>query len=44
MTIRQIAQALSLNVLCAEANLDCPIQGGYASDMLSCVMAGAVAS
>ncbi len=41
MTIRQIAQALSLNVLCAEANLDCPIQGGYASDMLSCVMAGA---
>ncbi len=41
MTIREIAAALTLEVLCAERNLDQPILGGYASDMLSCVMAGA---
>ncbi|GAK56962.1 HPr kinase [Candidatus Vecturithrix granuli] len=41
MTIRQVAEALSLEVLCSENNLDGEIEGGYASDMLSCVMAGA---
>jgi serine kinase of HPr protein (carbohydrate metabolism regulator) len=43
MTIRKIGELLSLRVLCAERNLDLDIQGGYASDMLSCVMAGAQA-
>ena len=41
MTIRGIAKALSLTVLCAESGLDREVDGGYASDMLSCVMAGA---
>jgi serine kinase of HPr protein (carbohydrate metabolism regulator) len=41
MTIRQIVESLSLRTLCAKNNLDLEIQGGYASDMLSCVMAGA---
>jgi serine kinase of HPr protein (carbohydrate metabolism regulator) len=41
MTIATIAEALSLEVLCSERNLGCEIDGGYASDMLSCVMAGA---
>ena len=41
MTIAAIAEALSLDVLCAEGNLGREIRGGYASDMLSCVMAGA---
>ncbi len=41
MKIRCIAEALSLRVLCAERNLEQEIHGGYASDMLSCVMAGA---
>jgi len=41
MTIRQITEALSLDVLCSKENVDREIEGGYASDMLSCVMAGA---
>jgi serine kinase of HPr protein (carbohydrate metabolism regulator) len=41
MTIAAIVEALSLEVLCAERHLGREIQGGYASDMLSCVMAGA---
>lgn len=41
ITIRHIAEALSLRVLCAPHNLDREVRGGYASDMLSCVMAGA---
>lgn len=41
MTIREIANALSLTALCAEEGLDREVEGGYASDMLSCVMAGA---
>ena len=41
MTIRGIADALSLTVLCGEEGLDREVEGGYASDMLSCVMAGA---
>ena len=41
MTIRSIAETLSLQILCSEGNLDRDVEGGYASDMLSCVMAGA---
>ncbi|MBD3306735.1 serine kinase [candidate division KSB3 bacterium] len=41
MTIRTLVNALSLTVLCSEDQLDQEISGGYASDMLSCVMAGA---
>ncbi len=41
MTIRGIVEALSLTVLCATDRLDRDVEGGYASDMLSCVMAGA---
>lgn len=41
MTIRTIAEALTLRLLCGERNLERDICGGYASDMLSCVMAGA---
>ncbi len=41
MTIREITEQLPLTVLCSENNLDQDIEGGYASDMLSCVMAGA---
>ncbi|PIE30008.1 hypothetical protein CSA57_05520 [candidate division KSB3 bacterium] len=41
MTIAAIAKSLSLEVMCSSRNLTCEIQGGYASDMLSCVMAGA---
>lgn len=43
MTIRQIAETLALDILCSEEHLDRDIEGGYASDMLSCVMAGAQA-
>ncbi len=41
MTIRDIQEALSLSIVCAHPALDRDITGGYASDMLSCVMAGA---
>ncbi len=41
MTIRKIANTLSLEVLCSEGNIDRKVEGGYASDMLSCVMASA---
>jgi serine kinase of HPr protein (carbohydrate metabolism regulator) len=41
MTIREIAEKLSLKVLCLQENLEQEVEGGYASDMLSCVMAGA---
>ena len=41
MTIREITEQLPLTVLCSEDRLDQEIEGGYASDMLSCVMAGA---
>lgn len=41
MTIRTVIEKLSLEVLCSETQIDREIQGGYASDMLSCVMAGA---
>lgn len=40
VTVRQIAEQLNLELL-NDAGLDRPITGGYASDLLSCVMAGA---
>lgn len=41
MTIQNIVDAFGLHVLCSEDKLEQDVQGGYASDMLSCVMAGA---
>ncbi|PIE34164.1 serine kinase [candidate division KSB3 bacterium] len=41
MTVREIQKALSLSIVCSGQTLDIEIDGGYASDMLSCVMAGA---
>ncbi|MBC7263021.1 MAG: serine kinase [Chloroflexi bacterium] len=41
MTIGEIAKALSLSVQTASENLDTEVTGGYASDLLSCVMAKA---
>lgn len=43
MNIRAVVQQLNLNVLVGEAQLDQEITGGYAADLLSCVMAGAYA-
>jgi len=39
--VREIVSALGLKVAAGAAGLDNPITGGYASDLLSCVMAGA---
>jgi predicted transcriptional regulator len=41
MTIQDVADALELRILCTHRHADRTVQGGYASDMLSCVMAGA---
>jgi hypothetical protein len=41
MTLAEVAQALSLEVRAAEDKLDTVVTGGYASDLLSCVMANA---
>ncbi len=41
MTIAEVAQALSLSVRAAEEKLENDVTGGYASDLLSCVMAKA---
>lgn len=41
MTVQDIVQALGLEVLSAKGETDRPVTGGYASDLLSCVMAGA---
>lgn len=43
MIIREIAEALDLTVAAGEQGLDREITGGYAADLLSCVMAGAAA-
>ncbi|MBN1934336.1 MAG: serine kinase [Anaerolineae bacterium] len=40
MTVKQIVEQLNLQVL-NNAGLNRPITGGYASDLLSCVMSGA---
>ncbi len=37
--IRDVAQALNLEILAGERGLDREITGGYAADLLSCVMA-----
>jgi BioD-like phosphotransacetylase family protein len=41
MTLAEIASQLSLLVRSGEQVLDQEVTGGYASDLLSCVMAGA---
>lgn len=43
MTVRAVADRLGLQVAAASGRLDNVITGGYASDLLSCVMAGAQA-
>ena len=43
MKVREIVQALALEVLAGEPLLDRPVTGGYASDLLSRVMAAAKA-
>jgi len=40
MTVKEVVERLQLELL-NDANLDRPITGGYASDLLSCVLAGA---
>ena len=40
-TLKEIVEALGLKVLAGGSNLTQPVQGGYASDLLSCVMAEA---
>lgn len=42
-TVAEIADTLALTVLTRTANLSADITGGYASDLLSCVMARAQA-
>ena len=41
MTVREIVQALGLEILAGKEEAEQPVTGGYASDLLSCVMAGA---
>jgi predicted transcriptional regulator len=41
MTIAEVAEALSLSVRTAQRRLETEVTGGYASDLLSCVMAKA---
>ena len=41
MKLREISQQLSLEVRAAAGELDREVTGGYASDLLSCVMAKA---
>ena len=43
MTAEEIASALELQVLAGKEQLSRDVTGGYASDLLSCVMAGAAA-
>ena len=40
MTVQDIIKQLNLSIVTG-ADLDRPVTGGYASDLLSCVMAGA---
>lgn len=42
MTVQDVIQQLNLSIVNG-ANLNCQVTGGYASDLLSCVMAGAQA-
>ena len=41
MNVRAIVDALDLDILAGEEHLDREVTGGYAADLLSCVMAGA---
>lgn len=41
MKVAELVSALELDVLTGEARLDREVTGGYASDLLSCVMARA---
>ena len=41
MNVVQIKTALELDLVAGETHLDAEVKGGYASDLLSCVMAGA---
>jgi len=41
LTVRDIVEALGLEILAGHGELNRPVTGGYASDLLSCVMAGA---
>lgn len=41
MTLREVLQALKLDVRAGESELDRQVQGGYVSDLLSDVIAGA---
>lgn len=41
ITVKAIVEALGLKVLAGGSSLGEPVQGGYASDLLSCVMAEA---
>ncbi|MBN1874877.1 MAG: serine kinase [Anaerolineae bacterium] len=43
MKVREIVEALQLEILAGEAHLDNEVVGGYVADLLSCVMAGAEA-
>ncbi len=43
MLVRHIVETLSLEVLAGDDLLDQEAEGGYAADLLSCVMAGAEA-
>lgn len=43
MTVRDIVAGLDLEVLAGAGGLDRQVTGGYASDLLSCAMAGAEA-
>ena len=43
MNIRDIVEALPIDVLTGEDMLDRSVAGGYVADLLSCVMAGAAA-
>lgn len=41
MIVQEIVSALNLEVVAGADHLDAKVTGGYASDLLSCVMAGA---
>jgi serine kinase of HPr protein (carbohydrate metabolism regulator) len=44
LNVSDVVQSLGLEVLAGEAYLDREVSGGYAADLLSCVMAGAQAN
>ena len=41
MTVQEIVSALEFQVVAGTDRLNCEVTGGYASDLLSCVMASA---